>query len=70
MSDSDIHLLLGEINGKLDMVVKNQDKMDGKIDGLSNRISTVESKAAKHGMVTGAVAAIGIAIIKGKLGVS
>jgi hypothetical protein len=65
----DLHLLLGEINGKLDMVVKNQDKMDGKIDGLSNRISHVESRAAKHGMITGAVAAVGVALIKGKLGV-
>lgn len=65
----DIHLLLGEINGKLDMVVKNQDKMDGKIDGLSNRIGKVEIRAAGHGMVTGAVAAVGIAFIKDKLGV-
>ncbi|MGZ8153045.1 MAG: hypothetical protein ACXWT1_05675 [Methylobacter sp.] len=68
MSDN-VLLLLGEIKGKLDMVAENQDKLDQKFDGLSTRIGKVESRAAGHGMVTGAVAAVGIAFIKDKLGV-
>lgn len=69
MSDQAIHLLLGEINGKLEMVIANQDRTEQKVDKLNIRISNVESKAAKHGMITGAVAAVGVALIKGKLGV-
>ena len=65
----DIHFLLGEIKGKLEMVADSQTRIEQKVDGLSTRISTVETKAAKHGMITGAVAAVGVALIKGKLGV-
>lgn len=65
----DIHLLLGEIKGKLDMVVDGQDRLGEKFDGLSTRIGKVETRAAGHGLVTGAVAAVGIAFIKDKLGV-
>lgn len=68
MADTDIHLLLGEIKGKLELVIENQGRTDEKLDGLTKRIGKVESNAAKHGMVTGAVAAVGVAIIKGKLG--
>ncbi|MCF7964179.1 MAG: hypothetical protein K9L79_01430 [Methylobacter tundripaludum] len=65
----DIHLLLGEIKGKLEMVADSQDRMEQKFDGLSTRIGKVEARAAGHGMVTGAVAAVGIAFIKDKLGI-
>lgn len=65
----DIHLLLGEIKGKLDRVADGQDRLEQKFDGLNTRIGKVEARAAGHGMVTGAVAAVGIAFIKDKLGV-
>lgn len=67
--NQDIHLLLGEIKGKLEMVADSQDRMETKVDGLSARISKVETRAAGHGMVTGAVAAVSIAFIKEKLGI-
>jgi len=67
--NGDIHLLLGEIKGKLDMVVDGQERLGEKFDGLSTRISKVETRAAGHGMVTGAVAAVSIAFIKEKLGI-
>lgn len=68
MAGQDIHLLLGEIKGKLDLVIESQGRTEEKLDGMNKRISQVESNAAKHGLITGAVAAVGIAIIKGKLG--
>ncbi len=69
MSESNVLLLLGEIKGKLEMVAENQDKLGQQFDGLNTRIGKVESRAAGHGMITGAIAAVGVALIKGKLGV-
>lgn len=68
MEGHDISLLLGEIKGKLDLVVDGQAKLDEKFDGLNVRITKVESRSAVKGMATGAFAAIGIALIKDKLG--
>ncbi|MGR9014157.1 MAG: hypothetical protein ACU83U_10980 [Gammaproteobacteria bacterium] len=65
----DLRVLLGEIKGKLDAVADCQGRMETKFDGLSNRISRVENKASKNGLITGAMAAVGVAFIKDKLGV-
>lgn len=69
MADKDLHLLLGEIKGKLDMVIDNQQGHDEKIDALDARMGKVELKAATNGMFTGGVAAVGIAIIRDKFGI-
>ncbi len=69
MTDQAMHLLLGEIKGKLDLVINNQEKQAEQLDGFNTRIGKVETRAAGHGMITGAIAAVGVALIKGKLGV-
>ncbi len=68
MADQDLHLLLGEIKGKLDMVIENQNQHGTKIDGIDNRLGNVEIKAARNGMITGGIAAIGVSLIRQKLG--
>ncbi len=68
MADQDLHLLLGEIKGKLDMVIDNQESHGKKIDGIDARLGKVENKAATNGMITGGIAAIGVSLIRQKLG--
>lgn len=68
MDNPELHLLLGEIKGKLELVIEGQESHDKKLDGLGGRLSKAESKAAQHGLITGAIAAIGITFIKEKLG--
>lgn len=55
-------LMLGEIKGKLDLLLLGQDKMCKKIDSLTDRVSIVEGKAARNGSICGALVAIGVAI--------
>ena len=68
MDCQDMHLLLGEIKGQLEMVTQNQENHNSKLDAISGRLSKAENRAAQHGMVTGAIAALGISFIKEKLG--
>lgn len=63
-----IECLLGEIKGKQELMIAGQDEMHRKLDAFNARIGKVETTAAKHGMVTGVVAALGISLIKEKLG--
>ncbi len=67
MSDN-LLVMLGEIKGKLDMVVEGQERLDKKLDKFDTRVGRVERSAAKQGMVTGAIAALGISLIKQKFG--
>lgn len=55
-------LMLGEIKGKLDLLLEGQSNVCGKIDKLTERVSVVEGKAARNGSVCGAVVAVGVAI--------
>ncbi len=61
-------LLLGEIKGKLDLVISNQDTQGAKLDGLDSRLRKVETKAAGYGAVAGGMVAVGVALLieKGK----
>ena len=61
-------LLLGEIKGKLDLVISNQDAQGTKLDGLDNRLRRVETKAASYGAVAGGLVSVGIGLLieKGK----
>lgn len=68
MPELDIHLFLGEIKGKLELVIDGQEAHSKKLDELGGRLSKAESRAAQHGMITGAVAAVGISFIKEKRG--
>ena len=64
-------LLLGEIKGKLDLVISNQDtsheRFEERFDGLDTRLRKVETKAAINGAVTGGLVAIGFELAKAKL---
>lgn len=65
-------LLLGEIKGKLDMLIESQGVQNTKLDTISTRLSKVEGKASsaggQMGGVVGSIAAIGVVLIKEKLG--
>lgn len=56
-------LLLGEIKGKLDLVIANQSAQDEKLDGLDTRLRTVERKAAMNGAVSGGLVSVGVALM-------
>lgn len=61
-------LLLGEIKGKLDLVIGNQVAQGEKLDGLDNRLRKVETRAAMNGAVSGGLVSVGVALLieKGK----
>jgi hypothetical protein len=60
MAENEDHLLLlGEIKGKLDLVIDNQVTSDARVeqrlDSIDERLRAVEIKAAVNGAVSGAV---------------
>lgn len=61
-------LLLGEIKGKLDLVIGNQTAHASKLDGLDTRLRKVETRAAVGGALSGGLVSVGVAIMveKGK----
>lgn len=61
-------LLLGEIKGKLDLVISGQTEQGLKLDGLDHRLRKVETKAASYGAVAGGIVSVGIGLMieKGK----
>lgn len=61
-------LLLGEIKGKLDLVIGNQTAHASKLDGLDSRLRTVETRAATFGALSGGLVSVGVALMieKGK----
>lgn len=69
-------VLLGEIKGKLEIVIENQtsqrQEVNARLDAMDGRLRNVEIKAAKNGaiagLVTGGIVAVGMEIIKAKIG--
>lgn len=61
-------LLLGEIKGKLDLVITGQGQTNKRLDSMDERLRTVEKKAAVNGAITGGLVAIGFELIKAKVG--
>ena len=66
----DDHLVkLGEVSGKLDLVIDNQDAHNAKLDALELRLRGVEQRSVerggKRGGLTGAIvsAAINLAVL-------
>lgn len=83
MPQDDYLLLLGEIKGRLDLVIANQvthreemkqefKLLDARVDGIDARLQSVEKDNVKSAMVAGGVISVGMAIIietaKRKLG--
>ncbi len=56
-------MLLGEIKGKVDLIIANQETQGVKINSIDTRLRRVEKKAAVDGAVTGALASVGISLI-------
>ncbi len=68
MADRDEHtLLLGEIKGKLDLVISGQERQDEKMGSIDDRLRRVETKAALNGAAAGGVVGLGIALAQAKL---
>lgn len=65
---SDTERLLGEIDGKLQMVIDNQKKHGEQIGSIDSRLHKVEGKSAAFGAGAGALVSVGLAILieKGK----
>jgi len=69
--NADESRLLGEIKGKLDLVIDGQaeqkQSFETKLDGLDERLRKVENKAALNGAISGGIISIGMAIAIEKL---
>jgi hypothetical protein len=63
MNASDQNFSLGRLDGKLDLVIKNQGTQDAKLTEMDQRLRNVEVSAAKAGAISGTVVSIGIALI-------
>lgn len=61
-------LLLGKIEGQLNQVLKKQDRLETKFDGVDARLRKVETRSAVLGAGAGTVVSVGIALMieKGK----
>lgn len=64
----EIARLLGKIEGKLDMVIANQETQGEKIDVMDTRLRKVETKSTMLGAGAGALVSVGVALMieKGK----
>ncbi|ARU30886.1 hypothetical protein CAP31_03800 [Sulfuriferula sp. AH1] len=56
-------LLLGEIKGKLDLVIARQVEQGETLDVLDGRMRAVEVKSAMHGGLAGGLVAIGMTLL-------
>ncbi|SDX88855.1 hypothetical protein [Nitrosomonas halophila] len=61
-------MLLGEIKGKLDLVIKNQNQTKDMIGSLDGRVRKIERHSAMTGAVSGGLVSVGVALMieKGK----
>ncbi|WP_375591730.1 hypothetical protein [Chitiniphilus eburneus] len=62
MAADDLGLMLGRMEGKLDMILNTQREQSARLDAFDNRLRHVETQAAKSGALGGAIAAVGTAI--------
>lgn len=56
-------LILGEIKGKLDMMIDTQAAHGAKLDSIDGRLRHVERSSATHGALAGGVVSIGVALL-------
>ena len=56
-------LLLGKINGKLDLVIEQQKAQGTQLEKLDGRLRKVEKKAAVGGALMGALVSVGVELI-------
>lgn len=69
-ADENTHLLLGEIKGKVEMILDNQnssnERFEARFDGIDSRLRKVEVKGGINGAITGGIVAVGFELIKAK----
>ena len=69
MTMADEHaLLLGEIKGKLDLMIASQGETNERLEKMDTRLRKVEAKSALNGAISGGLVSIGVALMieKGK----
>jgi hypothetical protein len=69
MTMTDEHtLLLGEIKGKLDLMISSQSETNERLDKMDSRLRKVETKSAINGAISGGLVSVGVALMieKGK----
>lgn len=61
-------LLLGEIKGKLDLMIASQGETNERLEKMDTRLRKVEAKSALNGAISGGLVSIGVALMieKGK----
>lgn len=64
MANNDEHaLLLGEIKGKLEMLMDSVGNLADGTQRLDDRLGKLETRAAAHGALAGGVISVGLALI-------
>lgn len=66
--DNEHALLLGEIKGKLDLVINNQNETNDRLDKMDGHLRKVERKSALNGAISGGLVSVDVAFMieKGK----
>jgi hypothetical protein len=65
----DLLLKMGEVSGKLDLMLAEQRMHGDRLDRLDTRLRGVETKGAKHGAASGGLVAVGVSLIKEMFGI-
>lgn len=65
---NDNDLLLGEIKGKIDLMLSKQDTFDNKLDAHNTRLNKVETKSTMSAVTISTIVMVGIELAKSKLG--
>ena len=72
MDDKDLVQALGRMEGKLDMMLVNQQSQGQRMDSMDKRLRAVEVKAAQTGAIAGGftavLTALGVEFAKRQLG--
>lgn len=64
-SNEDLFLLLGRIDGKVDALLDRQEKVEGRLDGFSTRVQSLEDTRLRYGAMAhaGKVLWIGVGAV-------
>ena len=64
----EIQRTLGRIESKLEALIDSHSEMKTDVRNLNSRVGSVEVSGAKYGATAGVIVAIGIDLIKSKMG--
>ena len=63
MDDSTVYQSLGELHGKLDMVIQNQNELKDDMRKMADRQNDLDKRTAISSFTTSSVVSVGIALI-------